>query len=291
MTGCCRWCILGGMLIIASLGLTITYTFAVWPFAPEYQPRAEGVTPLAVETPPPKPAKWETMESAHPEAVKLLERALERMHAEALEHFYADPRNGLSRMPLVYQKIVREWNVPWFSPGELDDGAPIPFKTDLERIHAGSVKDFLHPDKKVEAEPKVIVEMSRAEWTKMARDKKPWEAKQLDLIGLLTHPEPIAYSSEKLPEMKKTGRAPVRPLDEFEMIALDSLLKGQDMFARSRDGVIRMVGAVRANASCLKCHDDKKEGDLLGAFSYTLREAVYRRGVGLGAVSQQQGDE
>jgi hypothetical protein len=31
------------------------------------------------------------------------------------------------------------------------------------------------------------------------------------------------------------------------------------------------MGALRGEPSCLKCHKDRRDGDLLGAFSYTLR--------------------
>jgi hypothetical protein len=271
----------GGVIALGLTGAALAYSFGVWPFAAEDLPHAVALAPKVEAPAPAKQAKWETMSDAHPDSPKLLEKALARMHREAVTHFLADPRNGYFRMDPVYEKIVRDWTIPFFSPGELDGAEPVPFKKDLDHIHAGSIKDFLSKaEPKPAVAPRLTLVMSRAEWDKIAKEKKVWEAKQLDLIGLLKSPEPVAYSSEKLADAKKTGRAPVRPLDEFEMIALDALSKGQDMFAHSRDGVIRMVGAVRANTSCLSCHDDKKEGDLLGAFSYTLREAEYRRAGG-----------
>ena len=40
-----------------------------------------------------------------------------------------------------------------------------------------------------------------------------------------------------------------------------------------RRHALRAVGALRATKACLKCHHDSKEGDLFGAFSYTLKKA------------------
>ena len=65
--------------------------------------------------------------------------------SEALAHFHADPQNGMARMPPVFEKVVKEWKTPWFSPGDLDTDEPIPFAKDMDRIHGGSVKDFLSP--------------------------------------------------------------------------------------------------------------------------------------------------
>ena len=46
---------------------------------------------------------------------------------------------------------------------------------------------------------------------------------------------------------------------------------GKEVYIRSKDNVIRMLGALRASDDCLKCHTDSRKGDLLGAFSYTLK--------------------
>src|SRR5262249_23194571 len=146
---------------------------------------------------------------------------------------------------------------------------------DLAKLHAAGVHDFLTPPKeKTEAKRRPFASLDLS--GKPREHKVAWEAKSVDLIGLIKHPQPVAYPSAKLPEMAESGKAITRPLDEFEMVAVNELAAGKEMFVRSRDGVVRLVGAVRANKSCMDCHDDRKEGDLLGAFSYTLREAEYQ---------------
>jgi hypothetical protein len=97
-----------------------------------------------------------------------------------------------------------------------------------------------------------------------------WRIESLDLISLLKHPEPVAYVSKHLPRMDELRDAPTRPLDEFESERLPKLLAGEEFSAAQAPRRVRMLGAIRARAECLKCHS-VDQGDLLGAFSYDLR--------------------
>lgn len=257
MSCCCKktWCV--GVALL-TCGLAGTGAWALLRNQPE----------PAVER-----SALESVKHARPPQV--LAATLERLHQEALAHFHADPQNGLRRMPPVYHKVVKEWKMPWYSSGELDHEEAIPFPKDMQRIHEASLKDFLASDAKVETtkqQPLAIV----FDETKYDRKRKLFEAKSVDLIGLIKKAEPVVYVSEKVAAMASQDEAPTRPLDEFEFAGLQALQKGDNLFGRSRDGVIRLLGSVRAEASCVSCHAGKQEGDLLGAFSYVLREAEYK---------------
>ena len=92
----------------------------------------------------------------------------------------------------------------------------------------------------------------------------------LDLVGLLLHETPVVYVSDHLPQMDELRRVPIRPLDKFERLGLAALHHGDDLFI-SRDGKdLRMLGAVYSSRQCVDCHGGER-GDLLGAFSYTLK--------------------
>jgi hypothetical protein len=222
-------------------------------------------------------------EDPHAGAAVLLTSAASRLHQEALAHFHADPKNGYARMPFVYEKIATEWKTPWFSTGELDRDEPLPFAKDMERLHAATRQDFLTPPQPAAPQTVGVDDLSPTiiwDPKKFDASKKVWEVKNIDLIGLLKQPTPVAYVSERT--TRQTGKdeppPPVtRHIDEFELAALTALQKGEDLFGRSRDGVVRLVGAVRVEESCLSCHRNKQEGDLLGAFSYVLRVASYER--------------
>ena len=42
-----------------------------------------------------------------------------------------------------------------------------------------------------------------------------WQVQRIELVGLLKHPEPVAYLSDRLPAMAELRDAPTRPLDAF----------------------------------------------------------------------------
>ena len=96
-----------------------------------------------------------------------------------------------------------------------------------------------------------------------------WKVDRLDLIGLLLHPEPVAYVSDRLPAMQELRAAPTRKLDGFEAAGLEVIRSGQLLYIGSHDGRARMIGAIRSAKQCVGCHGGER-GDLLGAFSYTL---------------------
>jgi hypothetical protein len=100
-----------------------------------------------------------------------------------------------------------------------------------------------------------------------------WELTRLQLIGLIKHREPVAYRTNELelPEMKSSALDKVltRTLDDWESVRLEELRKGRELLAEERPDSVRMLGAVRAGASCAKCHH-VDQGQLLGAFTYEL---------------------
>ena len=105
---------------------------------------------------------------------------------------------------------------------------------------------------------------------KVSEPKDRWKIQTLDLVGLLLNDEPVAYVSDHLPSMDELRGATTRPLDNFETLGLIALRQGEGLFI-SRDGAsLRMLGGISSAKQCIGCHGGKR-GDLLGAFSYTLR--------------------
>lgn len=132
------------------------------------------------------------------------------------------------------------------------------------------------------------------------------DAQIVDLIGLLQAPKPRVYATmqdlyarnempaedpdpttpEKRAEELRTLRVPnmplttiqrnskqqeewkVRGLDSFETKALGLLQVGHALVWKDQGASFRAVGAIRMQASCNRCHEDKKNGALLGAFTY-----------------------
>lgn len=99
-----------------------------------------------------------------------------------------------------------------------------------------------------------------------------YAVQSVELVGLLHRSTPVVY----VPMMHGTKIDPSfesRDLTDFEKNSLDAFLGGSDIASTGGDkaGRLRCTGTLRAKASCLGCHKSKKAGDLLGAFTYTLR--------------------
>lgn len=94
------------------------------------------------------------------------------------------------------------------------------------------------------------------------------------LVGIMIHPQPVVYrhSVRNLqPRKEYYNIVPdqTTPLDSGELTALAKLKTGNELVPFTNDrGSLAYMGAIRADASCLKCHEDKKEGNLLGALLY-----------------------
>jgi hypothetical protein len=97
-----------------------------------------------------------------------------------------------------------------------------------------------------------------------------WRVEHVQLVGILTHAQPLVYLTDKMPSMDQIKQGKTRGLDFFEEVALPALCDGEDLYIVQKNDTIRMLGALRATKTCQKCHD-AEIGDLLGAFSYTLR--------------------
>ena len=105
--------------------------------------------------------------------------------------------------------------------------------------------------------------------------REQYALERIELIGLLQHPQPVVYTPSFHTSRPDPAQS-TRPLTSFETHALAGFRQGRDIAVESdrTSGVMSgCVGAVRATTTCLRCHEDAKAGDLLGAFSYTLSRA------------------
>ncbi len=94
-----------------------------------------------------------------------------------------------------------------------------------------------------------------------------WAVASLDLIGIAKHESPVLFSQVA----HGTYSLNPRKLTDFENRALSELRQGKETAYRKDGDGILLVGAIRAEASCLSCHASARVGDLLGALRYTLQ--------------------
>ena len=196
-------------------------------------------------------------------------------HTAAVRAFGETPGFGLGRMKITIQE-VEDIFVDW-SPGELEiDGPPIQVP-ELAKVHRASA-GVLGADPRLWPAAPVMVSSVH-----VGAPAQHWRLQKIDLIALVDHDEPAVYITAKLPlpnehgvVAKKTVQDKARytrALDFLEIAALEKLMTGDELYIRTKENALRMIGALRASKQCLECHNGK-EGDLFGAFSYSLEKVA-----------------
>jgi hypothetical protein len=107
---------------------------------------------------------------------------------------------------------------------------------------------------------------------------RKWVLNQHQLVTTNTAAGAAAYTmtTNYLHEVMKSdnpfdgSKAPKRQLDEFELSALERIRNGADVVSQESGKTLRILGSIKARKDCLSCHTQSKEGDMLGAFTYTL---------------------
>lgn len=212
---------------------------------------------------------------------------LQRLHEERVRTFVNSPGFGQMRM-LGPRRITDETlnaeldrpetpvqpgsSVLW-GRGEAFEPTESAVRNPLSKLHADGLLDFVNPKGWGYVKDRDRVAGFLSHRFSKVPEVETWRVQRIELIGLLKHPAPVAYLSDKLPAMGELQNAPTRPLDDFEASALGAIRKGEDVFAAHRGEVVRLVGAIRSARQCVQCHGGER-GDLLGAFTYALRKEL-----------------
>ena len=224
---------------------------------------------------------------------------LQRLHDGAVEDFINSPGFGISRgvrrrwkyvelpeaepIPLRTKEEDPSYLEESASPEQVSSSSPadtlgtLPEEVALQKMHHDGVVDFINPKGLGYVKDREHVIGFQAHQFR-ALPKVPespaknlrWRIQSLELVSLLKHEEPVVYLSEHLPRMDELRDAKTRPLSAFEKQALAVLQGTEDLKIESTANRIQMLGSIRAVKQCLSCHSVER-GELLGAFSYTLR--------------------
>jgi hypothetical protein len=205
--------------------------------------------------------------------------SLRELHENRLSEFTSAPGFGVARLIPPWAGLSgypREAPYqPGTNPSSIRSNADLPLSAtdepDLVTVHQAGILDFVNPRGFGYIKDRAHVAGFLAHgFSESPKPTTRWAVERIDLIGLLLHPEPVAYVSERLPAMDEIRRAPTRQLDTFEVAGLESLRGGQMLSVAQTNGPPRMLGAIRSVRQCVGCHGGER-ADLLGAFSYTLR--------------------
>jgi len=204
---------------------------------------------------------------------------LKGLHDGTVEVFSEEIGQGYARMPYVTKKILGELARKDENPHQAEivgsPDAPQPpapegtIEASLKSVHRLGVEEFANAQDFgfVTADGRQAAGFVPHRFTKPVKLDPRRRLKRFDLVGLVIHPEPVVYVSDKLPRMDELKTVPKRPLDGFEDAAVEALREGQAVVIRDDHAGTRMVGAIRAAKQCLTCHEAKR-GELLGAFTY-----------------------
>jgi hypothetical protein len=212
---------------------------------------------------------------------------LRLLHESTVDSFLKSPAFGVRRRPTAPEAVflagVRN-NKPIPQPVARSTppdpsglAAPWPTVTkdeNLRTLHFRSVADFSYPSGRGYAKDRSHVAGFRPhEFSQLPATDERWAVETVDLVSLLCHTEPVAYVSADLPRMEELRGASTRALDAFEASALTKLTAGDLLVVGEGNEQMRLLGAIRAVRQCVACHGCER-GDLLGAFSYTLRRTA-----------------
>ncbi len=208
---------------------------------------------------------------------------LQQLHEHAVALFINSPGFGVARMmspsegslasglrrePVPLQPAPRTPQV--WSPGD-GEQTPAGVEAPLGAILEASILDFVNPRGfGYTKDRRHVAGFETHRFSQVPAPAERWKVQTLELVSLLRHDEPAVYVSDHLPKMEPHRDVPTRPLDRFERFGLGSLRQGDDLFVAPETDGVRMIGAVRSTGQCMVCHDCRR-GDLLGAFTYTLK--------------------
>jgi len=282
-----RLSLLATVIVYGGIGLTVAQGLARLRALNPYEsmegqiatpgPATRGTPPAAVA---PRLARWEELFEHYSRY------ELEAIHENWTQLFVNSPGFGVTRgnrLPAL--RLARRQDRepvppqpgpradPVWSPGEWER-LPAGEEPPLTKMFEESVADFVNPRGfGFVKDRRHVAGFESHRFSQLPAAARRWTVQTLDLVSLLLHEEPAVYVSDHLPRMDQARGMPTRPLDNFEASGLAAVRAGDDPFISRSGGVVRMLGGVRSVRQCVACHGGER-GDLLGAFSYTIRLAA-----------------
>jgi hypothetical protein len=202
-------------------------------------------------------------EKSPPDSIRETERdGLERLHTDAVANFVGLPGQGIGRFQAPFRLVDLDGVLARPNSGSEDEArGGVVFGVEgghLRVVSPGWRGQFRADDKLI-----------RGGLFPLLDEGECWTVEAVHLIGLVKHPEPVVYLTDKMPDMTGNNDVPSRVPDVFEKAALEELRAGERLRIEKRGGRLRMVGPIYAGKQCIECH--QQEGELLGAFTYQLK--------------------
>jgi hypothetical protein len=255
----------------------------------ERLPKGKPVPPAKALAPEAK-ERWDKLDNDLAAWQQPRAKLLQELHEKTRKFFVESPGEGpIRRMATPEEILLDEFRFATGNTGQPGEPADFPLSPGepLSRVepnrefyyyHSDGMSNFLYPRGFGFVQDRAHVagfepHGFRSDAYPVGRvENWSWRIQHIQLVGILSHETPVVYLTDQLPSMEQVRQGKTRPLDLFEEAALPALRDGEDLFLAGKGETVRMLGALRATKTCQQCHD-AEVGDLLGAFSYTLRRA------------------
>ena len=122
-------------------------------------------------------------------------------------------------------------------------GQILPDDDPLHVFHRGNTVEFAFaPGFGYVKDRKAVAGFLSHRFTLLPKNPGPWKLQSLELMGLVLHPEPVIYVSDRLPRMDQLNGISTRSLDLFESEGLGRIRSGEDLYVREWPESMRMIG-------------------------------------------------
>lgn len=148
---------------------------------------------------------------------------------------------------------------------------------DYHKFHIGEfVKAEGFGESRIVVMPKIVY---------LAMDKSKYMMTNMRLLSVTDRKKPVIWEMPHIKEdsgaffndsisraMVKNGHMKKRFLNKEELMSMTKLRQGEKRVI-SKDGeVVKLMAPLHAVSSCIRCHEDYKKGEFMGAFLYSLRK-------------------
>ena len=172
---------------------------------------------------------------------------------------------------IVHQAFAEELKLPKVNHIQLETK-----QLKLKDFHTYHVNEFAKADgfgeRRVIIIPKIV---------NLVVDGQKFKMNNMSLLSVTDRKKPVIWelpvgSGSWLGEglnrkMIKSGHMKKRVLEGKELKSLTALRKGGEWGLIKKEGNVSLTAPLFAGVSCIRCHEDYKEGEFMGAFKYDLK--------------------
>jgi hypothetical protein len=138
-----------------------------------------------------------------------------------------------------------------------------------DEMHKHYVKEFIKAPS-FGASRVLVIDMDR--FKTLTVDGKEYRVETMELLSVTDRKKPVMWQTGFKPNRStlKNKNIKKRDLSDIEKKNLERMKQGSKFLTAKEGGTLSMMGVLRAEDGCIRCHEGYKVNDLMGAFKYTF---------------------